>query len=281
MICLMDAESAPAARETSKTRRGRKKDEGVRCRLVAVLGMRAVHITIEQFEEQPGRTHSQAVLNRIGTAAGLMRRHRAATVLFSENFPYRGLVLGEGFMEADERTLMETLAGAIAGKAARSRRSAVLFTDCLTSGAMRTLLELCQSFRTVMLVSGSGADTCRALGRQLGISVVANPPAGYLKDADAAVFFSAPSAEIALSEKTVAIPTGPGALDGVTYRAAVRGVQIELAGGTAGRIPEGFAPAPLVSAALASLSLDREAVRLSSYELVSPPHIATRNDLTK
>jgi hypothetical protein len=133
---------------------------------------------------------------------------------------------------------------------------------------MRTLIELCQSFRTVMLASGSGADTCRALGRQFGISVVANPPSGHLKDTDAAVFFTAPSTEIVLSEKTVAIPSVPGALAGVTCHAEVRSVQIELAGGTAALIPKGFAPEPLVSAALASLSLDREAVRLSSYDLV-------------
>jgi len=199
-----------------------------------------------------------------------MRLHRADSVLFSENFPYRDLVLGEGFMEADGRTLMETLAGTIAERAAGSRRSAALFTDRLTSGAARTLTEMCRSFRTVMLISDSGAETCRALGRQFGISVVTNPPAGQLHDADAAVFFSAPRNGAVLSENTVAIPSAPAALGGVTYHTAVRGVQIELAGGMAGMIPEGFAPVPLVSAALESLALGREAVRLTSYELWSP-----------
>ncbi len=258
MICLMDAEGTPAGRMAKKQHRGMKGQNGVKCRQITVLGMRTVYITIEK----PRGAHPRKVKKLIENAAAQLRAQRAPAVLFSENFPYREQILREGFMETDERPLMEMLAGTIARRAAGGEKSAVLFTERLTSNVLKTLSELCRSFRTVMLVSDSGNDACRSIGRQLGVSIVFNPPAGQIENADAAVFFNAPHNKVVLSEKTAVIPTARGALLGVSYGTAVSGVDIELDGGAQESVPDGFALTPLAAAAVDCMALGRASIRL-------------------
>ncbi len=278
MICLMDAVNTPdGRRRTSWFTRRPKGYNSVNSRQIAVLGMRAAYITIEKLPDK----NTRAVTKQLEDVTAHLRAQRTGSVLFSENFPYRESVLREGFKEADTRALMELMAGTMAQRAAESKQSAAVFTQRLTSAALRTLTELCSSFKTVMLVCASGADACRTLGRQLGISVIFDPTAGQLKKADVVVFFDAPGYPIILKDEAVAIPAGPGALDGVSYRTAVTGVDIGPSDGTDFVIPEGFAYEPVISAALECRALAPESVRLRALRFeTSRRQNATLNDLT-
>ncbi len=258
MICLMDTSEPTVQHMRPKLLHKRNGCDGVIYRQIAVLGIRVAYITIEA----PKGIRPRQVVNRIHTAIDCLRTQRISTISFSWDFPYREHFLREGFTEPDESPLLEMLSASIVENAVVSRKSVVLFVQMLNTTVIKTLEALSRSFKTVMLVTDSGHELCRALGRQYGISVVLNPPPDRLKDADAAVFFCAPDKKIVLSEKTVAIPASPKALCGVSYHTAVSGLKIELAGEAGGVIPKGFDAVPITAAALSSGTLDTKLIRL-------------------
>lgn len=263
MICLFDQQDAPDAGILTRIRLARRGYRGLYTGEALILGIRVMTATIDTTPSIPLKT----VRKRIGYAAERMRAKRVRKVIFSERFPYRELVLGEGFDEMDDSRLLELFAGKIASVFSGRDKVAAFFARRLTSEAEHTFCQLCREFKYVMsAVEETDGRLYHGLCRGLGISVIGQPTEKQLSRADVAVFFSPPVRQTVLPEKCVAIPVRPSALDGVVCRKAVAGMTVELATGEAPNIPDGFPLMPLIAAAVDAGSLRREDVLVRTLE---------------
>jgi hypothetical protein len=247
MICLLGTAETPDVGIITRVRRARKGYRGVSARELLILGVRTLHITLDKTPS----ISQKIIKKRIKYASSLMRSERVSQVFFAKNFPYRELVLREGFDEMDECLLMKLFAGKLATEFADGEKVAAFFAERLTGDAERIFSELCRAFRYVIAVSeADGSQLFAAFGRQLGISVIGRPTPKQLLRADVAVFFSPPKQEMVLSEKCVVIPVTASALEGVVCRNVVTGITVSLVNGMQPDIPEGFQPGPLYAAAI-------------------------------
>jgi len=263
MICLFDKQDAPDAGILTRIRRTRRGYKGLRTGETLILGIRAMTATLDITPSMP----MKVVRKRIRYAAERMRAVRVRKVLFSEDFPYRELVLGEGFDEMDDSRLPELLAGKIASVFSGRDKVAAFFAERLTSEAEHVFRQLCREYKYVMsAVEYYDGRLYHDLIRGLGISVIGQPTERQLAKADVAVFFSPPVRQTVLPEKCVAIPVCPAALDGVVCRRAVAGMAVELTNGKAPHIPGGFPSMPLIAAAIDAGSLSREEVLVRTLE---------------
>ncbi|NLA85831.1 MAG: hypothetical protein GX847_00825 [Clostridiales bacterium] len=263
MICLFDWQEMPDTGILTRIRSARRVYKGFRAGETVVLGMRVMHVTIDISPEMPLKT----IRKRIGCAAELMRAKRAGKVLFFNNFPYREHVLWEGFDEMNEERLTEQLAGKIASAFAGGDKVAALFARRLTGEAERVFSALCRDFKYIMAaVEADEGRLYQALGKKLGISVIGHPTEKQLLKADVAVFFSPPTCQTVLPDKCVAIPVNKEAMKGVVCRRAVSGLTVELPDGRMTDIPKGFAPEPLITAAIEAGTLDPGEIMVRSLE---------------
>lgn len=264
MICLLDTEDLPDVSFIARIGRARRGYKGIIARDLAILGVRVLYITIDKTPS----ISQETVKKRIKYAAERMHTARIGKVLFSKNFPYREIVLREGFDEIDEGSLMETLAGKIAAEFAGADKVAAFFADRMTASAEQTFCALCRDFRYVMAVVESEAGRLFAsLGRRLGISVIGQPTGKQLLKADVAVFFNAPHVTTVLPEKCIVIPVGDIALERIVARKAVSGISVGLINGKKPDIPNGFSHGPLFAVAIDAGTLHHEAVFLHDIRI--------------
>ncbi len=264
MICLIDTQDTPKVGIITRVSRAHRGYKGINYKDIIVLGMRALYVTIDKTPSMPSITAQ----NRVKHAAERMRASHAGKVLFSKNFPYRELVLREGFDDIDESLLMETLIGKIVTEFSGRDKVGAFFANRLTGSAERTFCEMCRDFRYVMAALDS--DSSRLLGslsRRLGISVIGQPTIQQLSKADVAVFYSPPRSAVVLPEKCIAIPVSDTYLDDVIYSKAVTGVTFELNSRRALSIPDGFPHEPLFAAAIDAGTLRREDVLLKDIKI--------------
>jgi hypothetical protein len=247
MICLFDKQESSDAGIVTRFRRARRGYKGFHTGETVILGIKALTATIDITPSMPMKT----VQKRIGCAAERLRAERTRKVLFSETFPYRELVLREGFEEIDDSRLLELFAGRIASVFSGREKVAAFFARRLTGEAENAFCQLCRDYKYVMAaVESDDGRLYQALGRRLGISVIGQPTEKQLSKADVAVFFSPPERKTVLPDKCVAIPVMHAALSGVVCRKALTGMTVELPKGVAQQIPDGFAHEPLIAAAI-------------------------------
>lgn len=264
MICLLDTKEIPDVGFVSRFSRFRRGYTGISFKNLTIMGVRALHITIDKAPAISQRT----VQKRIKLVTDRIREEHISRVLFSINFPYRELVLREGFGEIDESLLMETLAGEIASKFAGKEKVAAFFADRMTAGVEKTFCDLCRDFRYVMAVLESdGSRLFSSLGKRLGLSVIGQPSEKQLLKVDVAVFFSAPLVTTVLPETCIVIPARHNALDRVVARKAVANLSIGLRDGMEPDIPEGFPRDPLFAVALDAGTLRREEILLREFKM--------------
>lgn len=263
MICLVDIEETPVVGIMTRIRRARRGYRGLTFGYRIIFGMRTLTITIDVTPLMPLKT----IQKRIQYAAEKMRAVRAGKVLFSKKFPYRELLLREGFDEMDEGRLLELLVGKIIFGFSGSDKIAALFAHHLTGEAERVFCDMCRDFKYVMAAVES-ERLFRTLGRRLGISVIGQPTDSQLSKADVAVFFDPPERRIVLPDKCIAVPVKGSALDGVVCSKAVCGLSVELSSGFTPDIPEGFAHEPLIAAALDTGTLRREDVLVRDIKIL-------------
>jgi hypothetical protein len=264
MICLVDIEETPAVGIMTRIRRARGGYRGLTSGYRVILGIRTLNITIDVTPSMPLKT----IQKRIKYAAERMHAVHAGKVLFSDKFPYRELLLREGFDEMDEGRLLELLAGKIISEYSGSDKVAAFFARHITGEAERIFCDMCRYFKYVMAaVESDSGWLMNILGRQLGISVIGQPTQRQLSKADVAVFFDPPEQRIVLPEKCIAIPVNDAALDGVVCSKAVSGLTVELSAGITQDVPVGFAHEPLIAAALDTGTLRREDVRVRDIRI--------------
>ncbi len=263
MICLFDWQETPDTGILMRIKNARRGYKGFHAGETVVLGMRVMHVTLDISPEMPVKT----IRKRIGCAAELMRAKRAGKVLFFNNFPYRDLVLWEGFDEMNEERLTEQLAGRIASAFSGGDKAAAFFARRLTGEAERVFSALCRDFKYIMaVVEADEGRLYQALGKKFGISVIGQPTERQLSMADVAVFFSPPTQQTVLPDRCVAIPVNKAAMKGVVCRRTVSGLTVELPDGRMTDIPKGFAPEPLITAAIDTGTLNPSEIMVRSLE---------------
>ena len=264
MICLLDTLDTPDVGFIKRIRRARRGYKGLHTGETVILGMKVLCVTIDRTPSIPLKT----IQKRIAYAAERMRAAHTRKVLFSKNFPYRALVLREGFDEMNESRLLELLAGKIAASFSGRDKVAAFFAQRLTGEAERAFCDLCRDYKYVMsAVDSDDGRLYNALGRRIGISVIGHPTEKQLSKTDVAVFFSPPERKTVLPDKCIAIPVNNAALSGVVCRKAVSGMTVELADGKVPDIPDGFAAEPLIAAAIDAGSLHRGDILIRGLDI--------------
>lgn len=264
MICLIDTQEMPRVGIITRIRRALRGYKGITDRNIVILGMRVLYITVDKTPSMRTGT----VQKRIQFAVSRMRTERVGKVQFTKNFPYRELILREGFDEIDESHLMELFTGKIVSALSGADKAAAFFANRLIGNAERVFCDMCSQFRYVMAtLESDGTRLIAALGRRLGISIIGQPTEKQLLKADVAVFFSPPRLTTVLPDHCIAVPVTGAAPDGVVCRKFVSGVTVELANGKTPDIPDGFDHEPLFAAAMDAGTLRGEDVRLSDIKM--------------
>jgi hypothetical protein len=266
MYCLLSTEDKDPVGLFGRIKRGLSGDKGLIIRETVVLGVRVLGITIEVF---PGMK-TEDVRAAIRRAVDAMRRERVREICFAKNFPYRALFLREGFDEMGSLLLMTTLAGRISSylggqisAVSGDGKYAAIFAAKLTVAVLRTLSELCASFKYLMVTTESGGGReFEALRRRTGISVIERPTPRQLMNADVAVVFGPLRRSVLLPAKCIAFGIGDNALSGVDCGRVVSGLRLELAAGREERLPEIFSRDVLISAALCAGTLKADDIVL-------------------
>ncbi|SHH63873.1 hypothetical protein SAMN02745823_00578 [Sporobacter termitidis DSM 10068] len=268
MICLIGAEETARAGWWRRLRRAAAHDKGFSAGDEVVLGVRMLRAVIES---SPGMK-PEALRKRIKNAAEWMRARRVRQVIFAKNFPYRALVLREGFDEMDGGALWEALAGRIAARFGGDSHCAALFAGRLTMAVLRTLTELCASFKYLMVTTetGSGREF-DALRRRTGVSVIEQPTDRQLSRADVAVIFGPQKRLVVLPPECVALGVGAGALEGVLFGRAVSELTLGLTDERESELPSGFPRDVLFSAALNAGTLQPEDIVIQDVRLTAGP----------
>lgn len=228
-----------------------------------ILGIRSLKITMDVA---PSMT-SNTIRKRIGYVVERMRSERTGKVVFSDDFPYRELILREGFDETDDRLLKEIVAGKIVKAFSGKDKVAAFFGRRLTGEAERVFSEMCQNFKYVMAAVETDGGLYHSMGKRFGISVIGQPTEKQLEKADVAVFFCPPATKTVLPEKCVVIPVTGGALKGVICRKIVSEQTIALVNGKKHDIPNGFPHEPFYSAALDAGTLRREDLQIYNLKI--------------
>lgn len=193
-----------------------------------------------------------------------MRRRRVHEICFAQNFPYKDELLREGFAEMKSDPLKAALAGRVAAKLGgapldsaghsakpRDGKCAVLLAERMTAAESRTLSELAVAFKYLMVMTKTGGESAlEALCSRTGISVIRQPSAVQLMNADVAVAYAPPGRRVVLPAKCIAFSVNDGALSGVVYERCVSGLSWALAGGLDDKLPGLFPRDALLSAAL-------------------------------
>jgi hypothetical protein len=253
MICLIDIETAGRESLVEKLRHIMNKDAGVRCRKSRVLGMPALRVTIPVTGGAGGEAVPKlpALRRKIGAAVRQIKAHRAGRVVFSKDFPYREMILREGFEEADGTVLTALLAGELAQLACPGGKTAVLFSDSLTGWPARALWKLGAHFRHVLTVTAAdGRALYKAIGKRYGISVIDKPSPAQLCEADAALVFDPPAEGVKLSEACVVIPVRGADIGTIACRRVASDFSFGLKNGGEDAVPAGFPRNALIACAL-------------------------------
>lgn len=261
---MIDAQDRPQGSLWSRVARRFRRQHDYKDHYISVLGIRVLHLTVDKWRcKSPQAVHKrlQAMFERLQAA-------RVGKVLFSQNFPYRLLFLTQWFTELSERSLMELMAGEIAVERSMERNCVAFFTDHMTVNAELVLIELCRSFRYLLLIADAGDAFSLSLGRRYGISVITDPTDEQLLRAETAVFFNAPHHRTVLSDGCITVPVDRDALNDVHCSVYVDGITVGFKDGRALCLPEGFPASALISAALDAGTTSRDELQLEAVRLV-------------
>lgn len=263
MICLLDTVEIANAGLLTRIRRAIKKNLDITAESIVIYGIRVLYMRMGISPSMKGKL----VRKRMRQAVDMMRGARVGSVLFSKNFPYRDVILREGFQAMDESALIELLAGAIAARCAEGKEAAVFFADRMTGSAERAFRVICRQYRYIMTVSPGNSRLFTELTRSLGISVLQQPTESQLLKAQVAVFFAPPLGKTVLSDSCIAVPVKTHFVETVDCRRVVTGVTIGLTGGEHNQVPAGFAAEPLVAAALEAGTLRLEDIQMTDLKI--------------
>lgn len=190
-----------------------------------------------------GRTPELLARRRAAAAARNLARLGVTRAVFPKQFPYGELFARFGTRPVETlplyRAAASELVRAVMAERGLSPASAVIAVtgEQLTPELRRTVTELCLRCRYVLLDAGSeGADFCRTLRREYGVSLVIAPTEEQLNQADVRVEFS-PGDHPAGREQAV-LTLCPGAEEKLPPLARTDG----------GELPEGCDRAQLLAA---------------------------------
>jgi hypothetical protein len=190
-------------------------------------------------------------VREIGRLCALMRSQGIQKVVFARNFPYKAHLLREGFETPDSGLLYEVLAPMAARAASPAASSVYICVGRLTVYTAQTLIELCRSFRYMMVdIESGGGLFLNALARRFGVSVVAGPTPDRLGLADIAVLLSKPPHPVVLSETCLVLASECSFLSNVRCNHVLTGLTVAVPKSAGNAVPKGFPPEPLLAAAL-------------------------------
>lgn len=243
-------------------------------RETVVLGVRMLDAVVFA----PPGSKPEKLRNLLRRFAGGMKCRRVHEICFAKDFPYKEELLREGFAEMKSELLKAALAGRIAtmlGGAPNSvaeipgdGKCALLLAGRMTAAVFGTLWELCSAFKYLMVMTETGEEGgLEELCRRTGVSVIRQPSARQLMNADVAVAYGPLSRTVVLPAKCVAYGVGDGALGGVVYERCVSGLSWALAGGLDDMLPGRFPRDTLLSAALCAGTVRAEDILIKDIFL--------------
>ena len=226
----------------------RSRHSPVRSETVEIMGMRALRLRMEI----PEGLRRRQLEKRINMARLILCRNKIDRVCFQNGFLYRDAFLDASLREMDRQLLNESMAGPILAKASPGTEKTALFCAryALDRGE-RALIALCASFRHLMVcLSGEAEPICGSIRRKYGISVIEKPTMRQLLKADTALFFTAPSCQMFLSDSCIVFAVSDEALRNVRCRRKILSVTYEIPDILRRSVPEGYSVDLFLSEAL-------------------------------
>ena len=248
-------------------KRLRNRNAAVRSESVEIMGMKALRLILET----PQGLRRRQLEKRLRTARMILGRSKVDRVCFRQDFPYRKAFPDGLFREMDCQILNESMAGPILVKTAAGGDKTALFHGryALDRGE-QVLIDLCASFRyLVVCLSDRDRLICDSIRRKYGISVIEQPTMRQLLKADTALFFTAPSQRMILSDGCTVFAVSDEALRNVRFRKKITSVTYEIPDSLKRTVPEGYSADPFLSEALLRGIVRRDQIRVEEISISS------------
>lgn len=187
-----------------KMRRLIRGDDGVKYIDTEISGLRVLRVTVP-LPISAGEKTAAKKLCRVMEA---LDRASIKKVMFKDDFFLPEVIREQHFSELDDKLLWNMKAAEIARLAAPKGVRAAVAADKMGRFEIEAVEKLCLSFRYVCFKScDSGAEMCRRLCRELGVSVIEKPADKVMSAADTAIIFDGAD-KVHLGEKCVTVSGG-------------------------------------------------------------------------